>query len=280
MNFGYLIIVSQSEKNDYLKLAYGLALSIKNTQKPGYDKVALVIDDKRQLDKLKSKWVFDEVIEWDKENFWYGRSYMDRLSPWDFTVCLDADMIFLRDYSHWIDYFSENCDLYVPSKSFTYRDEIVTKDFYRKTFTLNELPDLYSMWTWFKKDSDIVKDFFSLARYIIKYPNKYSNLFLKNFKPSVVGTDEAFSLSSKILDISQTISYELEFPKIVHLKGMIQNWSWPSEKVTDHIGFYLNKKGNLKIGNFQQFDIVHYVEKDLLTDEIINILEEIAWKIT
>lgn len=277
MNFGYLIVVSRSENVDYLKLAYALALSIKNTQKQGYDKVALVIDDRQQLDKLKSQWVFDEIIEWDKENFWYGRSYMDKLSPWDYTICLDADMLFLRDYSHWIDYFVENCDLYVPSKSFTYRDELITGDFYRKTFTANKLPNLYSMWTWFKKDADVVKDFFSLARYIIKYPNEYSNLFLKNLKPNVVGTDEAFSLASKILDIDCDISYDLEFPKIVHLKGMIQNWPWPAEKVTDHIGFYLNRKGNLKIGNFQQHNIIHYVEKDLITDEIINILEEIAW---
>ena len=49
MNFGYLLIVSHSDTVDYLQLAYGLALSIKNTQKPGYDKVALVIDDKAKV---------------------------------------------------------------------------------------------------------------------------------------------------------------------------------------------------------------------------------------
>lgn len=280
MNFGYLIIVSRDETVDYLKLAYALALSIKNTQKPGYDKVALVINDKTQIDSLKSPWVFDEIIEWDQEKFWDGRSWMDKLSPWDYTVCLDADMLFLRDYSHWIDYFIENCDLYVPSKSYTYRNEIVTGDYYRKTFTANRLPNLYSMWTWFKKDSEIANEFFSLARYIIKNPVEFSNLYLANFKPKILGTDEAFSLSANILDIQDSVSYELEFPKIVHMKGMIQNWSWPSEKVTDHVGFYLNKKGNLKIGNFQQYDIIHYVEKDLITDEIVNILEEIAWKIS
>ena len=45
MNFGYLLVVSDNNTVDYLQLAYGLALSIKNTQKPGYDKVALVIND-------------------------------------------------------------------------------------------------------------------------------------------------------------------------------------------------------------------------------------------
>ena len=126
MNFGYLIFVSQHDTVDYLKLAYALAISIKNTQKQGYDKVALVIDDKSKIDNLTSSWVFDEVIEWDKEKFWDGRSWMDKLSPWENTVCLDADMLFLRDYSHWIDYFVENCELYVANKSYTYRGELVT----------------------------------------------------------------------------------------------------------------------------------------------------------
>jgi hypothetical protein len=39
----------------------------------------------------------------------------------------------------------------------------------------------------------------------------------------------------------------------------------------------MNKKGQLKIGNYQQQDIVHYVEKDKMNREMISILEEIAW---
>jgi hypothetical protein len=273
-----LIVVSKSDTVDYLKLAYALALSIKNTQKEGYDKVALVIDDKTEVNSLSSPWVFDEIIEWKQETYWDGRSWMDKLSPWENTVCLDADMLFLRDYSHWIEYFIDNCDLYVANKSYTYRGEIVTNDFYRKAFVKNSLPNLYSFFTFFKKDSKLTTEFFTLGRYILKNSVEFSNTFLSNYKPKVVGTDEAFALSAKILDIADTIAYPLEFPKVVHLKGQIQNWPWPADIVTNHVGFYLNKQANLKIGNFQQFDIVHYVEKTLITDEVINILEEIAWK--
>lgn len=280
MNFGYLIVVSNDNTTDYLKLAYALALSIKNTQKPGYDKVALVIDERNQLEKLTSPWVFDEVIEWGQEKFWDGRSWMDQLSPWEYTVCLDADMIFLRDYSHWIDYFlGSDSDLYIANRAFTYRNEEITNDFYRRCFTQNDLPNLYSMWTWFKKTSPRVEEFFSLGRYILKNPKEFSNYYLNNFKPKVLGTDEAFALSAKILDIQDEISYNLQFPKLVHMKGEIQNWPWPADKFTNHVGFYFNKKGQLKIGNYQQHDIVHYVEKDIITDESINILEEIAWKL-
>jgi hypothetical protein len=278
MNFGYLIIVSTSKDHDYLQMAYALALSIKNTQKPGYDKIALITDDVNAVNSLKSAWVFDHIIEHTTKLGWDSRSWMDQLSPFDNTVCLDADMLFTRDYSHWIDYFIENTDLYIANKSYTYRNELVTDDFYRRTFTKNQLPDLYSFYTFFKKDSELSKEFFTLGRYIVEYPSEFTSYFLESHRPKVVGTDESFALSSKILDITDQIAYSLEFPRVVHMKPMIQNWPWPADAWSDHVGFYLNRKGQLKIGNYQQHDIVHYVEKDKINEEMINILEEIAWK--
>jgi hypothetical protein len=275
MDFGYLIFVSTTKEYDYLKMAYASALSIKNTQKEGFDKVALVIDDKRELKKIKSPWVFDKIIEWDLKKHWDGRSWMDQLTPWDSTVCIDADMLFLRDNSHWIEYFIENCDLYIPSKAYTVNDEIITDDFYRKTFTYNKLPNLYSFFTFFKKNKNT--EFFELQRTIVENPVEFSNLFLSEYKPKVVGTDEAFSLAAKILDIADEVSYTLDFPKILHMKPMVQNWPWAADKVTDHRGFYLNDRGQLKLGNYFQTNIIHYVEKDLMTDELISLLEEIAW---
>jgi hypothetical protein len=278
MNFGYLLIVSEKDNTNYARLAYALALSIKNTQREGYDKVALVINDKKRIEGFTSTWVFDEIIEWDGADFWDGRSYMDELTPWEHTVCLDADMIFLRDYSHWVEYFIKNSELYVANKSYTYRGEEITGNYYRKCFTANELPNLYSFYTFFVKNSPLVKDFFNLQRAIIKNPNEFSNNFLTKYKPKIVGTDEAFALAAKLLDIQNEISYPLDFPRVVHMKGMIQNWPYPADDCFDHIGFYFNKKGKLKLGNFEQTDIVHYVDKEKITLETINILEEIAWK--
>lgn len=278
MKFGYLLIVASHETIDYASLSYALALSIKNTQKPGYDQVALVIDNKEKIKEFNSPWVFDHVIEWKEETFWDGRSWMDQLSPFDATVCLDVDMLFTRDYSHWVDYFLENSELYIANNSYTYRGELVTSDEYRKTFTKNDLPNLYSFYTFFKKDSELAKEFFTLGRYILKNPKEFSNLFLAEYKPKVLGTDEAFSLSSKLLDITDQIAYKLEFPRVVHMKPMVQNWPWPASSWSDHVGFYLNTQGKLKIGNYQQHDIVHYVEKERIDQELINLLEEIAWK--
>jgi hypothetical protein len=277
MNFGYLIVVSQSHQANYLKLAYALALSIKNTQKPGYNQVALVIDSKRSLKSIKSLWVFDHIIKWNKQNYWNGRSYMDQLSPFEYTVCLDADMLFLRDYSHWIDYFIENCELYIANQAYNYRGETITNSAYRQAFVKNNLPNLYSFYTFFKKGSALVDNFFNLNRDILQNSSAYVNLFLTKHRPHELGTDEIFALAAKILGIEDQIAYKLQFPRVVHLKGMVQNWPWPAENWDDHVGFYFNQQAQLKIGNYQQLDIVHYVKKDKIDNECISILENIAW---
>jgi hypothetical protein len=278
MNFGYLIFSSKNESVDYNRLAYSLALSIKNTQKHGYNNVCLVTDNVEGLEQLKSPWVFDKVVEWDLKKGWDGRSWMDQLTPFEYTVCLDADMLFTRDISHQIDFFIENVELYIPSKAYTYRGDVVTGDFYRKVFTYNELPNLYSFFTFFKSDSLLAKEFFKLGRYIMTDPKEFSNSFFPDFKPKILGTDEAFSLSAKILDIADEISFDLSFPKVVHLKPMIQDWPWPADSWSDHIGFYFNTHNQIKIGNHQQTDILHYVEKNKITDEIISLQEELLWQ--
>jgi hypothetical protein len=277
MDFGYLIFVNENNESNYSTLAYALALSIKNTQKEGYDKVALVINNRKYISNYKSTWVFDKIIELDDmPEGWDVRSNMDLVTPWEYTVCLDADMLFFRDYSHWVEYFIKNTELYIANKAYTYRGDVVTSDYYRQTFTKNDLPNLYSFYTFFKRGC--YKEFFELQRAIIAEPEKYSNEFLTNKKPKVVGTDEAFALAAKILDIQNEISFPLEFPRVVHLKGMIQDWPYPADSVTDHVGLYIDRKGNMKVGNYQQTDIMHYVEKSKITLETINVLEEIAWK--
>ena len=127
-------------------------------------------------------------------------------------------------------------------------------------------------------NSKLANDFFNLQRSIMDNPNEYTNLFLTKHTPKVIGTDEAFAIAAKILDITDDIAYPLGFPRVVHMKGSVQNWPWHADKFSDHVGYYLNDKGKLKIGSYQQNDIVHYVEKDKMNLETINVLEEIAWK--
>ncbi len=265
-DFGYLIIISKSQTHRYDLMAVLLAQSIKRTQKQGYDKIALVTDDQDKLSWFKGMPYFDSVIFWDKKSHWDGRSYMDELSPWKFTVCLDTDMIFFRDTSHWVDYFIRENYLYVANKVLQYNGELMTNDHCRKTFTDNNLPMLYSGYTFFAKNEKS-KDFFDLGRTIIENPKEFKNFFLYNNIPEVVGTDEAFALAAKILDIDNDISYPLEFPRFTHLKSILQDGV--TGTIKDDLGYYFNEK-IFKIGIFNQIDILHYSDKDIDISTLIQ----------
>ena len=269
-NFGYLIIISKHQKYRYDLMAILLAQSIKRTQKLGYDKVALVTDDKDKMPWLKGMPYFDQVIFWDKKSHWDGRSWMDELSPWQHTVCLDTDMIFFRDTSHWIDYFIRETDLYIANKVLQYNGNEMTDDFCRKTFTKNKLPMLYSAYTFFSKSSKVA-EFFQLSREIILNPNEFKNFFLTKQIPEVVGTDEAFALAAKILDIEDQIAYPLEFPRFTHLKAVLQD-GIKNGSVQQDLGYYFDEH-NFKIGIFNQIDILHYSDKDLDVGSLIQLYQ-------
>jgi hypothetical protein len=276
MTFGYLIIVSNSSTANYHRLAHALALSIKKTQPARYDNVAIVTDSDQWIPVLNHIWAFDKVIFWNKEQHWDGRSHMRDLTPWDNTVCLDADMLFLSDYSHWIDKLQASTPLYVTNKVVTFKGEPVTSDYYRRLQTLNNLPNFYSAFTWFKKDDPLSEEFFELVKYITKYPTQFRNVFIERDNGAVLGTDEIFALAAEILGITDQISYDLPFPRFVHMKSRIQNCPSLQDTWNNQLSWYFNRSAELKIANYEQTDIVHYVHKGLITIDEINTYDRIT----
>jgi len=270
-DFGYLIIISKSTTHRYDLMAILLAQSIKHTQKYGYDKVAVVTDDKDTLNRLQGMPYFDRVIFWDKQNYWDGRSWMDELSPWQYTVCLDSDMIFFRDTSHWIDYFIQESELYIANTVLQYNGDILDNDFCRKTFTANQLPSLYSAYTFFSK-TDKTKEFFQLGRDILLNPKEFKNFFLSKYIPDVIGTDEAFSLAAHILDIEKDIAYPLAFPRFTHLKSILQS-GLNGGSISLDLGYYFDED-SFKLGVFAQTEILHYADKDLDISSLINLYQQ------
>ena len=46
---------------------------------------------------------------------------------------------------------------------------------------------------------------------------------------------------------------------------------------TEYIPFYYDSDFNVKLGPYAQSDILHYTKKDLITDNLINVLETKVW---
>lgn len=273
LDFGYLLIVSNSQRHNYQNMAYLLAMNIKRTQKPGYNQVAVVIDNKDDARLYRVSPAFDEVIVSKEYQHWDGRSYMDKLTPFKRTVCLDVDMLFTNDTSHWIDHFIKDSNgLYICNKIVNYKGEPVVDEYHRQGYSQNKIKPLYSAYTYFDITSDYTERFFDLARQIYLNPDQFKNVFMKNISPTVIGTDEAFSLAAKILSLEDKISYDcINFPRIAHLKSPIQGYK--VKDIEKDLGYYIDND-RLSIGVFDQTDLVHYAEKNIDTQKLISFYEK------
>jgi len=260
-DFGYLLIVNNDKDGKYMAMAHLLASSIKRTQPTGYDKVCLIIDDNAYA---KNKDIMFDKIIIKKDNFvgWDQRNFMIDYSPYTHTVCLDVDMFFTRDISHWIDYFvNKSKGLVVTSNVLKFNNEPITNLKCRPGYKENNLPVLYSGFTYFNKSSAIAQNFFKVVKAITKQKDIFKRLYMSKKYPPEIGTDEAFSIAAKILGVEKDISGNTSFPKFVHLKSELQDVNIDSIGVD--LGYYIDKNINITIGTFTQNEIIHYSEKDL-----------------
>lgn len=282
---GYFTI-AQGEQ--YQRFAYALALSLRLTQPTGFNQLAIGVTKEEKssinpklIEILGAQNIIDipwkdhaSNSKWKLENEWKS-IYM---SPFEHTVKLDADMLFLSDTSNWFKYL-QNSNLVFAMSPQTYRGEIISSDFYRKTFTENDLPNVYSAYFYFNKSEESF-EFFKLSEIIFNNWEKFFEEFLKpEHRPKYVSTDVVFAIAAKILGTCQTnkttVSSE-EFPTFVHMKSQLQNWpndAMMNEDWTKMTPIYFNKDCKLKIGNFLQTLPFHYFVKEFLTDEMIQFME-------
>jgi hypothetical protein len=276
MSRGFFTI-AQGEQ--YQRLAYALALSLKISQKEsGRLSIGVTADE---IDKIPAKYraVFDEVIEipgpdaakdsaWKLENEWK----VIEMTPYDETIKLDADMFFPEDISSWWEYF-QHLDAYFVSKPVTYRGDVITSDYYRKTFTESGLPNAYTAFFYFKKNPK-THELFDLAKQIFENWEQFFYEYLApENRPTFVSTDVVFALASKLLDYIGM--HGIHVPTFVHMKTKLQGWpeKYENEDWTQLIPTYFNTSCQLRIGNYLQNRPIHYHVKEFMTDRMIEKME-------
>jgi hypothetical protein len=273
MSKGYVILAQNNSKDDYVSMASACAFSIKATQSR-VNNVTLITDVvdavpyhyREAFDQILPIEWFDDAYksEWKVENRWK----LYHQTPYEETVILDSDMLFLSDVSHWWDYMEKNFDLLITDKVFTYRNELIKDSYYRKIFKDNNLPNCYSAFTYFKK-TDLAKEFWSLIELIVKNWKEFFQVFLPESRPKHLSIDVAFALAVKIMGIEDQIFSSFDYPTFTHMKSRDQGWREYSDNWMDHAGSYMNDKCQLKIGNYQQTGIFHYTEKSFFNEGII-----------
>ena len=138
------------------------------------------------------------------------------------------------------------------------------------------MANLYSAWTYFRKDSKLANEFFELVKTITDNPKEFIQMLLPNSGLRTVPTDEAFALAVTILGIEdQTIFPNWDFPRITHMKPAVQNWAEYVIDWNEKLRFTLDSCGTVRLGVWQQSELLHYVKKELITDEVVSTLEKV-----
>lgn len=282
MTRGYIVIAQNNDTVDYLEQAYALALNLKLTQTT-VSNLAVCVDNKtKKLIKAKHKKVFDKIVDipwqddaqdeqWKINNKW--KYYY--MTPYDETVILDTDMIFPTDVSYWWDIMAQR-DVWATTKVRTYRGEVANSDFYRKWFTANNLPNVYTAFFYFKK-SELASDLFAMIEIIFQNWQRMFFKYMPEGKPDWLSGDVAYALAMQILGIEHLCTRENidSVPTFTHMKSMIQNipHSNISENWSNSLPTYYKSYNSFKIGTFNQMYPFHYVEKDWMDKNKISQME-------
>ncbi len=283
MSKGYIVIAQNTKSVDYLQQAYALALNLKLTQSTVNNLSVCVDAATKKLITSKHKKVFDHIIDipwndeaeqsdWKINNKW---KYL-YMTPYDETVILDTDMIFPTDVSHWWDILAQR-DIWATTKVRTYKGEIVSSDYYRKYFTLNNLPNVYTAFFYFKK-CELSSELFAMIEIIFQNWQRFFFKYMPKGKPDFLSGDVAFALAMKLLGIEHECTRENidAVPTFVHMKSHIQNvpTSLIDENWSNTLPTYYRSYKDFHIGNFAQHLPFHYVEKDWLTPNMIKQMEK------
>jgi len=271
---GFCIFAQHNKNTDYATQAYALAMSIK-IQMPN-SKVCLITN--ANINKSISK-VFDHVLDipgndeaadqdWKIQN----RYKIYQCTPFERSIILDADMLVLSDISHWWK-FLQNYNMYFTSTVKNYRDEYVGSDFYRKTFVENDLPNLYCGVHYYNRCRENFK-FLDLLANIVRNHNIFYAEFTPKNQQTWCSMDVSVSLASKILNLTSKITSTNSFITFTHMKPHLQNWITVPNNWMEKVNVYFDSNMQIKIDNFRQQGVLHYVENEFLTDDLLKIIEK------
>lgn len=275
MDKGYFVF---AQGHEYIRLAYALALSIKNTQEINSVCIAIGEDDSVPDDYQH---VFDHIcfvknvgLKYPMANEWQ----IWELTPYKETIHVEADMLFTSNIDWWWDELQQH-ELFFTSHVKDYRGNIATSNFYRKHFEKKGLPKLYNGFYYFRY-SEIAHAFFKKAKEVSARYKQYADYFFAGtWYPETPTTDEIFGITAYLLDLDNIVyntSYAV--PYFTHMKVKLQDWKQieapDSKDWLRYLAFKLNKNG-LNVGGFNQYGPFHYQNKLFMDEKMIDTMKEI-----
>ena len=265
MTRGYLVMA----QGDYVSQTECLAKSIVHSQSK-ITAISVITDG------CPDEVLFDHVIKLPRDisgnSTWkiHNRVQFYELSPYDETVILDADMLFLTDISHWWTHMN-TYELLLTNHVRDFRGDKVQQSPYRKTFLGNQLPNVYSAFAYFKK-TPFVEEFFKLTENIICNWAEWIDRYAARPPQDFPSLDVAMAIAVKVLDCEHAVTTNRSYPSFTHMKSGCQGWKNYNEDWQQMLPHYVYNQ-QLKLGNYIQSGVLHYVKKDFATADVMRIFE-------
>jgi hypothetical protein len=193
------------------------------------------------------------------------------MSPYEYTIKLEADMFVPHDISWWFDVLKDR-DVAVCSTIRDYNNRISDSRFYRRVLDANLLPDTYNAITYFKK-SDAAKQFFATARQVYNNWAEFQEVYALN-QEEPPSTDEVYAIAAEIIGREHVVMPLFTEMSMIHMKSMITGTAleeWPNQ-ITHELCV-----DNFKLDTIPQLYPVHYHVKsfaDVLYQELRGLENE------
>jgi hypothetical protein len=271
---GFVTFAINSPETDYLELAYLQCLNIKATQK--HNKYAVIVDhDTEKLINEHHRRVFDYVItvpvgleERTELGTFRYEPQVFKLTPFKETIKLESDLLFTRSIDHWWTAFRlRDVCLSTGAKNFMQVNSAIRK--YREITDANDLPDVYNGLMYFRYTRTAL-DFFDAAQ-MMMYQWSTVKTSLKKCTEDTPSTDVIYALAALIVGPESVTMPDLDFINFVHMKSGFNGWSdvrsWVDTVMSERDGDVM------RINNINQYQPVHYYDKNYATQELIKYYE-------
>jgi len=273
---GYITHAVNSGSTDYVRMAYALALSLRRTQSEVSALTVVVADD--QVVPSRYAHAFDHIITvpnvrpdvvrktWRVDNF----VKFGRLSPYQETVTLDADMLFFDDVSHWWDALSHQ--EIVGGAAYTYRGTLIEHNPLRLDLYAANFPDLHNGFLYFKSGECSKRLFEKMTSNMAAWEYTCRRHFGRPGVP--FSSDSAFLTALRDCGLEEAaISKTPGIPRFIHMKACLQGWDEVAATERDwrpYVDYHFDDNLFLYIDGRRIGDPFHYHVRDFISDNLLK----------
>lgn len=276
MSRGFVTLGIDTDR-DQIKYSYALALSIKTSDPTA--EVCLVVDkDKSDLVPQQYYHAFDYITELPFGNTGHADGYhgsniwqLFHCTPFDETIYVDYDTLFLNvDVDLLWEQF-ENYDLAFPAYARTYSNTLGNKAELFKTEANYQLPQLYSQLFYFNRDSTMVQEWFKMADPCFQNWRELYDATFTELKPPTFNKNIICNIITHNIDCTNMVGIVLNnfydistHSQYLWSNDVPENW-------TEQFNSWFDIRNGLLVENSKiQSGIVHYRDESFITKEIID----------